>query len=258
MDLNKINSMTKYPSILTYHKLGEKGRLLDEVQVEFDCPVIVTEKIDGVNARIILFPDGFYIIGSREELLYGKGDLIGNPQLGIVDELKPVAEALVPSDNLRVYYFEVYGGNVTKGSKQYTSEKKVGHLLFDVVEIDPYKFKELCDLPIEQISAWRENGGQDFLSDEELRNTLLDVPVEVLFELTPRIGFDQKILLDLPISLNNTYDWLNRMLSEGTFAKLDAGGVGRAEGVVVRTPDRSKIAKIRFEDYERTLRWMKG
>ena len=95
------------------------------------------------------------------------------------------------------------------------------------------------------------------MSDEELRNTLLDVPVEVLFELTPRIGFDQKILLDLPISLNNTYDWLNRMLSEGTFAKLDAGGVGRAEGVVVRTPDRSKIAKIRFEDYERTFRGRK-
>lgn len=25
MDLKKINSLTKYPSILTYHKLGEKG-----------------------------------------------------------------------------------------------------------------------------------------------------------------------------------------------------------------------------------------
>lgn len=72
--------MTKYPSILTYHKLGEKGKLLDEVQVPFDQPAILAEKIDGVNSRIIIFPDGLYIIGSREELLYAKGDLIGNPQ----------------------------------------------------------------------------------------------------------------------------------------------------------------------------------
>jgi hypothetical protein len=32
------------------------------------------------------------------------------------------------------------------------------------------------------------------------------------------------------------------------------GGLGKAEGVVVRTPDRSVIAKLRFEDYDRTLR----
>jgi hypothetical protein len=30
-------------------------------------------------------------------------------------------------------------------------------------------------------------------------------------------------------------------------------GLGRAEGVVIRTHDRKKIAKLRFEDYEKTL-----
>ena len=35
VDLNKLNSMTKYPSILTYHTLGDKGVLQEAVQVRF-------------------------------------------------------------------------------------------------------------------------------------------------------------------------------------------------------------------------------
>jgi ATP-dependent RNA circularization protein (DNA/RNA ligase family) len=55
-DLNKINSVTKYPRIETYHKIGERGRLMDEVQVDFsDQKVILTEKVDGVNGRIIIY-----------------------------------------------------------------------------------------------------------------------------------------------------------------------------------------------------------
>ena len=30
--------------------------------------------------------------------------------------------------------------------------------------------------------------------------------------------------------------------------------MGAAEGIVLRTPDRSVIAKARFQDYERTLK----
>ena len=35
IDLGKLNSMTKYPSILTYHALGDKGVLQDAVQIPF-------------------------------------------------------------------------------------------------------------------------------------------------------------------------------------------------------------------------------
>lgn len=89
-DLNKLNSMTKYPSIPTYHTLGNKGVLLEET-VRFEGEVVLTEKVDGTN-RIILLPDGNFVLGSREELLFAKGDLIGNPALGIVDALKSVAD----------------------------------------------------------------------------------------------------------------------------------------------------------------------
>lgn len=75
VDLGGLNSLTKYPSIPTYHSLDpSNGNLLDD-RVGFTAPVIGTEKIDGTNARIISLPDGSYLLGSREELLYAKGDL---------------------------------------------------------------------------------------------------------------------------------------------------------------------------------------
>lgn len=107
-NLKAINSMTKYPSIPTYHNLDPRdGGLLDET-VPFTGPVIGTEKIDGTNSRIILLPDGTYLLGSREELLYAQGDLIGNPALGIIDALRPIADNLANTENgqIVVHYLE--------------------------------------------------------------------------------------------------------------------------------------------------------
>lgn len=93
-DLRAINSLTKYPSILTYHALGDRGRVSDRVQVDFGTdPVLVTEKIDGTNARIIC-RDGDYLIGSREELLHARGDRVHNPAMGIVDAMRPIADRM--------------------------------------------------------------------------------------------------------------------------------------------------------------------
>ena len=47
--INELNSITKYPSIETFHKLGQKGRLTEELN--FEVPkidkLIFTEKIGG-------------------------------------------------------------------------------------------------------------------------------------------------------------------------------------------------------------------
>jgi hypothetical protein len=236
--------MTKYPSILTYHALGEKGKLKEEIQVPFDEPAILTEKIDGVNARIILFPyreDGFYIIGSHEELLYAKGDLIGNPQLGIVEALKPLAEVhRTPIEDITVLYLEVYGGKTTPGSKQYTGNKAVGYRLFDIATITN-GIEILKDYSVEQIAQWRDNGGQTF-RDEASLGFIGSIP------LVPRLGTGR-----LPTSLKDTLSWMKSTIGL-THAPLDSGAIGMPEGIVVRSADRTKIAKLRFEDYERTFR----
>ncbi|BAY61409.1 hypothetical protein NIES22_14740 [Calothrix brevissima NIES-22] len=242
-ELNKLNSMTKYPSIPTYHALGDKGTLLEQT-VTFnvdDGEVILTEKVDGTNSRIILLPDGNFVLGSREELLFAKGDLIGNPALGIVDALKNIADSLVRSHSgIMVTYLELYGGKITSASKQYTSQQNVGWRLFDVAVITD--IETLFARPIQQIAVWRDNGGQVFLDEKQLTQASIDYG----FALTPRIA----TVTSLPVTISETHEFLKAMLPQTNVA-LDAGAGGRAEGIVARTTTRSAIAKLRFEDYER-------
>jgi hypothetical protein len=242
-DLRAINSMTKYPSIPTYHALDPRnGGLLDET-VPFSGDVIGTEKIDGTNARIIQLPDGSYLLGSREELLYGQGDLVGNPALGIVDALRPVADTLAPvDDRIVVHYLEVYGGKITAASKQYTGRAgSIGHRLFDIAVIDDYT--ELLEWDAKRIAGWRDSGGQRFLAETDLAQAGL-LPTPRLFTVDAS---------ELPTDIEKTRTFLDERLP-GTRAALDGAAAGRAEGIVLRAPDRSVIAKARFQDYERTLK----
>lgn len=232
--------MTKYPSIPTYHALGDKGILLEET-ISFDSEVVLTEKVDGSNARIILLPDGNFVLGSREELLFAKGDLIGNPAQGIVEALKDVANSLLPSqDNITVAYLEVYGGKITAASKQYTAQQSVSWRLFDVVVLT--EIETLFSQSGQQLAIWRDNGGQTFLGEEELRKAAKAYD----FELTPRLGR----ISALPVDIQETHQFLKGAISKTNVA-LDEGAGGRAEGIVARTVSRSVIAKLKFEDYER-------
>jgi hypothetical protein len=259
MDLAKLNSATKYPSILTYHELGDRGRLKETVQVPFveGQEIFVTEKIDGANGRIVVLPESSlivhagitrrYLIGSREEFLTAHGDLIYPPDYSTVDALRNVASVL-PShpDLIEAFYFEVFGGSLP-ASKEYSSTKQVSIRLFDHAGIPP----EILDLPIEKIASWRDHGGQTFKTDyvTDLLKGLKEKGLSLA--TVPQLGKVTK----LPTSVKETYEWLK----EYSATKCDlGGGKGRAEGVVVRTWDRSKIAKLRFEDYERTLGVKRG
>jgi hypothetical protein len=250
VDLAKLNSLTKYPSILTYHTLDPKNGGLEEEATAFAGTVIATGKVDGTNSRVICLPDGCYLLGSREELLYGKGDLIGNPALGIVEALKATADRLCDGRaEITVYYFEVFGGRVTANSKQYTGEQRVSFRLFDVVALREYD--TLLTQPGAQIAQWRENGGQPFADDP----TLERVAAQYGLTLTPRlfaINGDE-----LPRGIPETLAFLRTRLPESQ-CRLDAAGGGKPEGIVFRSPDRSTIAKARFEDYERTLKRKKS
>jgi hypothetical protein len=251
-DLKKINSATKYPSILTYHALGDRGCLKEEVLVPFsaDDKVFLSEKIDGTNARIILFPKGAYLIGSREELLFGFGDWIYNTTLDIVNTIRTVA------DNARRIYWrqleqsvfvlfgEVYGGKVGT-AKNYTKTGKLGFRLFDVIMMEAKEFEDLLDLPIEKIAAWRENGRQNFVGVRTIANVAADIKCSTVPSI---IGTCP------PQTIQETYGWLKSVLPGTTNALLENDALGKPEGIVIRTEQRSKIAKIRFEDYERTLR----
>jgi hypothetical protein len=254
----KLNSATKYPSIPTYHAIDSKNGMLSEPTVDFgDQMVQISEKIDGTNARIIVMPDGRFVIGSRENLLSCSEDWFKNPELGIVQELWDTASDLAGQlndrddlDPVRVYFFEVYGGSVGANAKQYTIGKKVfGHRLFDVIEFSDAQFADVMGMEREQISSWRDRGGQPFVGWDEF----LAIAQETNLVRAPILERRSRTE-DLPTSLQDALHWMKEFFVGGSEAKLDPGALGRPEGLVLKSHDRKITAKLRFQDYENTLR----
>ncbi len=246
-DLARLSTMTKYPSIPTYHPLDPtNGAVLDEARRPPPGEVVATEKVDGTNARVALLPDGSYLIGSREEWLYARGDLLANPALGIAEAVRPVAERLPTEPGaVVVVYGEVYGGKVTAASRQYTSKREVGYRVFDVARVE--NFEELLEKPAEELATWREGGGQAFLPEDELQAFTEAHGLK----LTPRVArFPGR---DLPTKPDAVLTFLEELLPTSR-ARLDAGAGGEPEGLVVRTADRGWVVKLRVEDYQRAKR----
>lgn len=245
-DLRALNSATKYPSIPTYHELDPSSGGLLETATQFTGEVVLTEKVDGTNARIVLMPDGDWFIGSREELLYARGDRVGNPSQGIVDALRTFAEGIIGLPRvteIQVMFLEVYGHKIGGQAKQYTTTGQVGFRMFDVAFIDP----EILSWERDRIASWRDSGGQTWATEEALTWTARNEGVPIV----PRLA--TLPASELPSDVEGTHDWLGKALPNSWVALDDSAG-GRPEGIVLRSADRSVIAKARFQDYERTLK----
>lgn len=256
MDLSKLNSATKYPSIETYHVLGEKGRLTEDLGpfagIGDGVKVVLTEKVDGTNIRIVLLPDGDWFIGIREELIYARGDRIVPTALNSAAKVaipyaeraaKWQADGVQYPNHAQVFFFEVYGSKIGGSAKNYTKGTEMGARLFDLAFVP----LDILDKPREEIASWRDHGGQTFAEEA----TILRAAEALEMGFTPRLG---TVMSDsLPTSVEGMMDWLNTALPT-TQVALSDNALNRAEGIVLRTEDRSVIAKARFEDYARTLK----
>ena len=243
LDLAKLNSATKYPSIPTFHEMGSRGRLGPDCVDLGPGPLFVSEKVDGTNTRVIANEHGESIVGSRNDLLAFSGDLLHNPAMGIVELIRPLLGAFgAPAPGrLRVYFGESFGGRITAQSKQYSRSGATAFRLFDLVEFREDELLELLELQQGAISSWRESGGQPFVPTSTLGSYGLP--------LTPRLEVTEAP----PVEHRAALDWLQRVMPE-TRVRLDDSGLGKAEGVIVRSEDRSRIVKLRFQDYRKTLR----
>ncbi len=240
--LGKLNSATKYPETPTYHTMDKKSGLLEEHEViDFtDNKVQVTEKLDGTNGRIVVLPGSpaergvvhdpaQWVIGSREELLSCSHDIMINPLLGIVDALNKTAWDLAEHHynedipGVRVYFFEVFGGNVGSNSRQYTKDKEqFGHRLFDVIEFSPELFEETMSRDREAIAGWRNRGNQPFMGWDDFLRVTQETNVQRVPILT---------------------------------ARMDGGLLPRTFGESVKfLTDCKSTAKMRFQDYYSTIR----
>lgn len=253
----KINTLTKYPSILTLHKLGKKGLLTDELNYDFS-PIEAlegTEKIDGTNVRIVVYGDEV-LIGSRKEILYYSGDLYWNESMGVVDSLFHLEEKgefpmrkLLGRKELTVFYGELYGGKIGAKAKNY-GISKVGFRLFDFCTIPDLS---ILNNFIDDISKWRESYkdgvysyGQSFGTRDELLS----------------IVEDERFLV--PLLFDNAYNPMNmthasvldflKYVLPSTQVALTDKALKVPEGIVIRSKDRTKIAKLRFSDYKKTMK----
>lgn len=255
-NLSNLNSATKYPSIETYHVLGERGRLTEELGpfagIEPGKEVVLTEKVDGTNIRVVLLPDGDWFIGIREELIYARGDRIVPTTLnGAAKVAIPYAERAAKwqadgvqiPNHAQVFFFEVYGSKIGGAAKNYTKGTEMGARLFDLAIIP----LDVLDKEREEIASWRDHGGQTFAAED----TVLRAASALEMGYTPRLGTVRSD--SLPTTLEGTRDWLSMALPS-TRVALSDDALGRPEGIVLRTKDRSRIAKARFEDYARTLK----
>lgn len=255
--LRKLNSMTKYPSIPTYHEMGEKGRLSEGTPLDMGHhPLLVTEKVDGTSGRIILTPHG-WLIGSREELLQARGDIVWNPALGIVEVLRHWAEEMWQETKefikgVVVVYPEVYGGRTTKSARNYTVEKdQFNASVFDIATFTPGMIGDLKLMEGVTLAAWREHtdnrvrflaqGLDGFIGRVNLPNDLSAVPRSC-------------VVKGLPDGIEDVQAWMNAMVTAAPPDQFLSIKKERIEGFVVRSLGGTQIAKVRFQDYQRTLR----
>ncbi len=259
VDLDALNSATKYPSIRHYHDVGERGLLQAGARVAFPAgPVRIWEKVDGANTRVILTPDRM-LIGSREELLWAQYDLLANPAQGIVAAAREFAANLPDLRHgwaglqwpVQVFFLEAYGGRIGAQAKQYTCRPgTTGLRLFDLAVLD---FHPLHDLGKAEAAARRDRGEvQRFMAEDELRRMARMVQVRMV----PFVG--EVDAAELPVGIGDTLAFLDAHVPARSLAALDESALGRAEGLVLRTADRSVVAKMRTADYRSTVQRTAG
>jgi hypothetical protein len=252
----RLNSLTKYPSIPTYHSLDAKGKITEQVEEDLAQEnVVATEKVDGTNARILLVGADKWsapqlYIGSRADLLFRAGD-------GLWRDDNQIVEALLPrvvkwSDalhfpGLTVLYGEVYGGKIN-GWKNYTGAGALGFRLFDAWRMSHDQVDDRLGAEPAALAQWRDAGGQPFIGWGDLCCLAARLGQEVV----PKVGADRP--WPEPHSIEDTYAWAQAALAGRTRAALDDGAAGTPEGVVLRDASSGRKYKIVLRDYERRLR----
>jgi len=247
---DKINALTKYPSILTLHKFGERGRFSNEITTNIDGETLyASEKIDGTNVRIICYGNDF-LVGSRNNILHYSNDFYWDESMGIVDQFYKMHMPILKTEKLTIIFGELFGGKITANSKDYGKEAH-GYRVFDVAVIDGL---DILEAPISEISNWRESPlnssindtlryGQGFVDLDTLKSYNFELVPQIEFELE---GYEHQSVLDA----------LERYISKTNVALTD-NAKGGTEGVILRNHDRTKIVKLRFDDYRRTLKQRK-
>ena len=258
--MKKVNSMTKYPSILTYHDLYKGATLNTLTEGKTFAPDAVlemTEKVDGMNSRLIYLDDDF-IIGERESIVFAKGDRIQNSPVisPMLNELETFFNTGLKDDKnmLTVIYGESYGYNIASKKQYVINSNNRKYRVFDIVQIPINDVHKILSMDIAQIASWRDHMHQPFVDTD----TLAAFCKEFNIMRTPVIK--EVMGSEVPTDYKETLKWMQDFATSTAVLDVPENGTktnqmyARAEGVILRTKDRSMIRKFRFEEYQKAER----
>lgn len=251
--LSKIESMTQFPKIHTFHAITDKQ--LTEIRrgiTNYFGGLTISEKFNGANVRMIFWPDETILIASRSNILTCVGDFVYNDELGIVETMLPIAMRIArevyldqSSCIVRVIYGEVYGGKATQAWRNY-GDGESRFRMFDMADFDISRL----EWSIEDLASWRDNKGEQAWYPEAL---LQDTSDRLDLPLTTRLAVMERN--DLPQTIADVLEW-------GAFYRKTTDGPGESEGVVItnrlHSGDRDSgnlgRLKIRWRDYDKEMR----
>lgn len=286
--LSIIDSATKYPSIGTLHVLDERHRAtaeLTDIGALFTdqdpAAFTASEKIDGMNVRLVIERRAHpcsgvhamhafavsvasdWVIGARDILVTARGDRVPNPVDGVAEYFRPLVRRLhdeftstsvvltphLPYDvTLIVVAVEFFGGKIGRAARKYARESTVGFRVFDIRMAGFNAHEAIMRMSIPKIAACRDRGTLPgrWLTDTERTAfcARFDLPA------VPAVTLPGPI----PSKPEDTLTWLRATIGTSTRVAIDDHPPGVPEGIVIRTPDRSRIVKIRLEEYERMER----
>lgn len=257
--LSKVNSLTKYPSILTYHDIYHGGvleTLTENKAFPANSILEMTEKVDGKNSRMI-FLDGDYLLGERETIVFAKDDRIRNSNIisPMLSELYPFIKSgfddKTEKSILTIIYGESYGYNIASKKQYVINSEQRKYRVFDIVQMPMDEVYKILEMDISKIALWRDNMNQPYLSTDKLN----DFCKSFAIDRTPIIK--EIKASEIPIDCRETFAWMQSFAKSKSVLDIPENGVipnsmyARAEGVILRTKDRSMIRKLRFEDYQK-------
>jgi len=258
-NVKHLNSLTKFPSIFQPWAAVKEGKrphfIGDLLTSELSQQVFtVTEKIDGVNARIVFTEDGWFL-GGRNELLCYSGDVLSWEQNHILEVVRPVAErltaGLVPAQSVLfqhpgvfAVFGEVYGGGIQKRYRGQERRFRIFAARWCPWDVSPNP------------QIWRQTsdgfGGESIFPGYHEGNVAQRFAEDYGLESVPILD---TVACDFLTDPRAAYAWLKQfaasrvvdgaqcegvvLLGRGDYTKADDGSLQR------------NIYKIKFEDFPR-------
>ena len=235
--IQKLDLLSRYPRIPSYHKKTAKGLLTEVVSVELleTEKYYVTELISGSHVRVIISGND-YIIGDRISLLYAKGDRLGYSNRLITN---PVMESLrglhLNSESIFVLNFIVYGAPGLEGSERYSEDGSIGFRLHDVEEMRLSNF----EFPLDELMALSWDDRDGFLGVTDLKKFAKDNKF-VLVPALRTLGGKA-----FPIDRISGLKFLQKF----PMTKVGLNTKGSPKGIVVRSEERDSAFKMIVDDY---------